>query len=108
MHEPRVQATGRYDECRILQLWCGFMDKRSLLALERECSSTLQAYIDHARKTCSMLRMSKGEPLSADDLRKIMHQRSLENEAHGRYMEVRERLFEIAHRGYGKHGSTQG
>lgn len=55
-----------------------------------------------------MLRMSTGEPLSADDLRKIMHQRSLENEAHRRYMEVRERLFEVAQRGYGKLGSTQG
>jgi hypothetical protein len=84
------------------------MEKRSLLALERECNSTLQAYVDHARKTCSMLRMSEGEPLSADDLRKIMHQRSLENEAHRQYMEVRERLFEVAQRGYGKTGSTQG
>lgn len=55
-----------------------------------------------------MLRMSKGEPLSPDDLRKVMHQRSLENEAHRRYMEVRERLFDVAQRGYGKDGSTQG
>jgi hypothetical protein len=79
-----------------------------LVALERECDSTLQAYIDQARKTCSMLRRSEGEPLNADDLRKIMHQRSVENEAHRRYMELRERLFEVAHRGYGKRGSTQG
>jgi hypothetical protein len=83
------------------------MAKQALVALERECSSTLQTYIDQARKTCSMLRMSKGEPLTADN-RKIMHQRSLENEAHERYMEVRERLFEVAQRGYGKPGSTQG
>jgi hypothetical protein len=68
----------------------------------------LQAYIDHARKTCSMLRISKGEPLNAVDLRKVMHQRSLENEAHQQYMEVRERLFEVAQRGYGQRGSTQG
>jgi PP-loop superfamily ATP-utilizing enzyme len=84
------------------------MAKEALVALQRECSSTLQTYIDQARKTCSMLRMSKGEPLTADNLRKIMHQRSLENEAHERYMEVRERLFEVAQRGYGKAGSTQG
>ena len=55
-----------------------------------------------------MLRMSEGEPLSAKELQKIMRQRSLENEANRQYMEVRERLFEVAQRGYGKSGSTQG
>jgi hypothetical protein len=83
------------------------MDKQFLVALGRECNSTLQAYIDHARKTCSMLRKAKGEALSAGDLRKIMHQRSLENEAHARYMRIRERLFEVAQRGYGKLALTQ-
>jgi hypothetical protein len=84
------------------------MDEQAFVALKRECNSALQAYTDQARKTCSMLGMSKGEPLGSNDLRKIMQQRSAENEAHRRYMEIRERLFEIAHRGYGKFGSTLG
>jgi hypothetical protein len=77
-----------------------FMDEQSFLALQRECSDTLQEYVVGAEKTCDMLSMCKGEPLNFSDLRMAMAQRSKENEVHRRYMEVRERLFTAAQLGY--------
>jgi hypothetical protein len=40
-----------------------------------------------------MLRGLQGKPLNAADLKRVMAQRSRENEAHRKYREVRERLL---------------
>jgi hypothetical protein len=76
------------------------MDERSFVAIYEQCSSALKEYVAQAEETCNMLRGLEGKPLNAADLKSVMAQRSRENEAHRKYMEVRERLLEAAQRGY--------
>jgi hypothetical protein len=81
------------------------MDEQLFSVLVRECGDALKTYIAEAEKTCAMLNECKGKRLDTNDQRRIMAQRSTENEAHQRYMLVRERLFEIAHVGHGSVGA---
>jgi DNA-binding ferritin-like protein len=76
------------------------MDGRSFVTLHDQCAETLQEYVAQAEKMCSMLRNLKDKPLSATELKRLMVQRSRENEAHRKYMEIRERLLEVAQRDY--------
>jgi hypothetical protein len=63
----------------------------------------LREYLAEAETTCNMLRNLKDKRPSATELKSIMVQRSRGNEAHGKYMEIRERLLEIAQRGRPPH-----
>jgi hypothetical protein len=76
------------------------MDGQAFVVLHDQCAETLHEYVAEAEKTCSMLRNFKDKPPSATQLRSIMVQRSRENEAHRKYMEIRERLLEVAQRDY--------
>jgi hypothetical protein len=76
-----------------------FMDEQSFLALKRECREKLKAYVVEAKKTCALLGVSKRKSITRDDLKKLMLQRSYENESHRQYVQVRERLFEVAQLG---------
>jgi hypothetical protein len=76
------------------------MNGLSFVALYDQCAETVQEYVAQAEKTCSMLRNFKDKPPSATELKSIMMQRSRENEAHRKYMEIRERLLDVAQRDY--------
>jgi hypothetical protein len=75
------------------------MDEQFLVALHGQCAEALQEYVAQAEKTCAMLRNLESKPQGATELKRIMVQRSRENEAHRKYMVIRERLLEIAQRG---------
>jgi hypothetical protein len=76
------------------------MDDKFSEALHEQCVSRLREYVAQAETTCAMLRQFKDKPPSGDELKSIMVQRSSENEAHRKYMEVREHLFEVTQRDY--------
>jgi hypothetical protein len=77
------------------------MDEQVFAVLVRECCDALKVYMTEAEKTCAMLKECKGKSLDLNDRRQMLAQRSSENDAHQRYMRVRERLFEAAQLGYG-------
>lgn len=76
------------------------MDGQSFGVLHDQCAEALQQYVAQAEKMCAMLRNFKDKPFSATELKSIMVQRSRENEAHRKYMDIRERLLEVAQRDY--------
>jgi hypothetical protein len=57
------------------------MDEQLFSVLVRECGDALKTYIAEAEKTCAMLNECKGKRLDTNDQRRIMAQRSTENEA---------------------------
>jgi hypothetical protein len=83
------------------------MDEQSFLALKRECEKMLKAYVVQAKKTCALLGRSKGKSMSRKELENLMRHRFHENELHHQYMQIRERLFEVAHLGSRAASSTQ-
>jgi hypothetical protein len=52
--------------------------------------------MSEADKTCRLLTQITGFPVSIEDLRSILDQRLVENEAHERYQNTRTKLFEAA------------
>ena len=68
--------------------------------LHERCVSALREYMAQAVKTCNMLRNFTDKSPSTTELKGITVQRSRENEAHRKYMELRERLLEAAQRAY--------
>ncbi|MFL6354628.1 MAG: hypothetical protein ACJ74Z_22635 [Bryobacteraceae bacterium] len=82
------------------------MDEQLFAVLVGECGDALKLYIDEAEKTCAMLNECKGKTIDLDDRQRIVAQRASENNAHQRYMRVRERLFEVVQLGYGSAGAS--
>src|SRR5436309_13308591 len=64
-----------------------------LSLLHRHCLAALRYYISQANKTCRLLAKVTEHPVSLEMRQEILEQRKAENNARGRYMEIRDRAL---------------
>ena len=67
-----------------------------LSLLHSHCLAALRDYISQANKTCRLLAKVTEHPVSLEMRQEILEQRKAENNARGRYMEIRDRALRLA------------
>ena len=75
------------------------MDQTAFHLLCTECTQSLQMWMTEAVHTCEMLTDCANFPLPLDKRAALLEQRVRENEAQAIHMEIRQRLFDLAHSG---------
>jgi hypothetical protein len=70
------------------------MESVDFKALHKKCVDRLKDLIAEANRTCSLLDSMTEFPVTADTYQRAIDQRVSENDAHARYQEVRECLFD--------------
>ena len=69
---------------------------KELDRLHRDCLTSLNAFIEQAKKTCDLLETIKAFPVDLKARKEIIAQRVRENAAHELYQRARQKLFEAA------------
>jgi hypothetical protein len=70
------------------------MESVDIKELHKTCVERLKGLIAQANRTCSLLESMTELPITLDIWLRAVDQRVTEDEAHFRYQEVRERLFD--------------
>ena len=71
------------------------MESPEIEKLHKKCVERLKDLIAQANRTCSLLDSMTQFPIPLDIWQDAVEQRVRENEAHFRYQEAREQLFDL-------------
>jgi hypothetical protein len=77
------------------------MTKAEFEDLHRQCTESLQRYMDAATRLCELLGDAAERTPTLQDRSLILDHRNLENRLYNHYLEIRTRLLEAARIGFG-------
>jgi hypothetical protein len=97
LHFRKVASFGKFlvafQSCKSSD-YSGVMESADIKGLHKTCVERLKGLIAQANRTCSLLESITELPITLDTWLKVVEQRVTEDDAHLRYQEVRERLFD--------------
>ena len=64
--------------------------------LNEHCLHALERFMSEAQETCRMLAAMRSHPLTLDERLRLVRQRFSENAALDGYLQIRQRLFDLA------------